>query len=429
VKQLEEVRRAARQRRWRVTGTSLTLGIVCNVLMFYFNTMPLCRRQIGFVLEAFGMFFIVLALLPTDQVAIRVVLLFNMVRFTIQDVGHVQVMRRLDLDADQSWETRGLLIFFCLMLVCHILYAIVNLRILFLSRRNALDALWMSTGIFLLAKACVLSLRIAFVPCSLLALNMSAKILVGLIFVYPRAREQVQALLTWHGDAVNVAGLIAGFIGGDADATSVHKDGARFFRYIYLEDVTRDDMMAATAGTRSQALFKRSRPALMGEVDAFVSHSWHDDGHAKWDALTAWCEHFQALHGRQAKLWLDFCCIDQDNIEQSLRCLPLYLSGCRDLLVIAGSTYVQRLWCLVELFVFLSIHGATAGKRLAVRHIKSSEEDPASVGETLLKFDATQCKCTDARDKQRLLDGIEAGSGTLDRFNVQVRRMLGGVQN
>jgi hypothetical protein len=167
----------------------------------------------------------------------------------------------------------------------------------------------------------------------------------------------------------------------------------------------------------------------MGEVDAFVSHSWHDDVHAKWDTLKDWCERFQATHGRQAKLWLDFCCIDQDNIEANLRFLPLYLSGCRELLVIAGSTYVQRLWCLIELFVFVSIHGATAGERLSVKHIQSSGQDPESVGEALLNFDATQCQCSDPRDKQRLLDVIESGSGTMDRFNMQVRRMLGDVQS
>ena len=37
-------------------------------------------------------------------------------------------------------------------------------------------------------------------------------------------------------------------------------------------------------------------------------------------------------------------CIDQANIVASLACLPVFLSGCNELLVLAGSTYSTRLW-------------------------------------------------------------------------------------
>merc|ERR1712217_681908 len=119
--------------------------------------------------------------------------------------------------------------------------------------------------------------------------------------------------------------------------------------------------------------------------------------------------------------WLDFCCIDQNNIEPHLRCLPVYLSGCRQLLVIAGTTYVERLWCLIELFVFASIHGTSPGEGLEVHYIKSTKDDVTSVGATFKSCDAMHSKCSDPRDKHRLLDIIEAGSGTLDCFNAQVR--------
>ena len=35
-----------------------------------------------------------------------------------------------------------------------------------------------------------------------------------------------------------------------------------------------------------------------------------------------------------------------------LTCLPVFLSGCNQLLVIAGETYTYRLWCMFELFVY-----------------------------------------------------------------------------
>ena len=77
--------------------------------------------------------------------------------------------------------------------------------------------------------------------------------------------------------------------------------------------------------------------------------------------------------------------INQDDIENSLACLPVYLAGCRQLLILAGPTCesastrtlvypcmsltalqpslslrtplgvtdTERLWCIVEVFTFL----------------------------------------------------------------------------
>ena len=44
-------------------------------------------------------------------------------------------------------------------------------------------------------------------------------------------------------------------------------------------------------------------------------------------------------------VWLDKSCIDQTSIDESLACLPVFLAGCRQLLVLAGQTYATRLWC------------------------------------------------------------------------------------
>ena len=50
-------------------------------------------------------------------------------------------------------------------------------------------------------------------------------------------------------------------------------------------------------------------------------------------------------------------CIDQQNISASLACLPVYLSGCKELLILAGPTYASRLWCVMEIFVFVRSSG------------------------------------------------------------------------
>ena len=49
----------------------------------------------------------------------------------------------------------------------------------------------------------------------------------------------------------------------------------------------------------------------------------------------------------------DKACIDQNSIQQSLACLPVFLAGCQTLLVVAGPTYCSRLWCVMELFTFV----------------------------------------------------------------------------
>jgi len=268
-------------------------------------------------------------------------------------------------------------------------------------------------------------------------------IIFGSIYHTTRIRERFHAFLSQHGHEVNVAMLLAGFLGGNVDEEAVRKDSVRLFRYVHLSDLTFKDMLDATSGARSQEVFLRSQPALLGEIDAFVSHSWHDDPKAKWDALQAWCKGFYEKFGRQPKLWLDFCCIDQNNIEANLRCLPVWLSACHQILIIAGPTYVQRLWCAIELFVFVSIHGFTHGTKkvdeesgswcladiLEVRVLGQTEEEHISVCANFSSFDARECECFDPEDKHRLLGIVEAGSGTTERFNAQIRGMLGSLQD
>ena len=40
-------------------------------------------------------------------------------------------------------------------------------------------------------------------------------------------------------------------------------------------------------------------------------------------------------------LWLDKACIDQTAIEENLASLPIFLAGCKQLLVLAGGTYAR----------------------------------------------------------------------------------------
>merc|ERR1712039_474003 len=88
-----------------------------------------------------------------------------------------------------------------------------------------------------------------------------------------------------------------------------------------------------------------------------MGHSWHDPPIEKYDALQEWRRNFIAEHSREPCVWFDKACIDQNDIEADLRGLPLFLSGCKTLLVLCGPTYLTRLWCVMELFTFVHMGG------------------------------------------------------------------------
>jgi len=157
-----------------------------------------------------------------------------------------------------------------------------------------------------------------------------------------RVRRGVHSFLGslgMEGEARNAA-AVAALLGGAtvADAVAQGKDN---LRALPLDALTRDDLV----GSADTGLNKKVVRAKFGDVDAFLSHSWHDSGSAKWAALQAWAEAFERAHGRRPTIWLDKACIDQQNIQASLAGLPVYLSGCDSMLVLIGKTYLSRLWC------------------------------------------------------------------------------------
>ena len=122
-------------------------------------------------------------------------------------------------------------------------------------------------------------------------------------------------------------------------------------------------------------LAAKTIPARLGEVTAFLSHSWKDEEEipgAKYTAIAQWAHCQRRETGHEPTLWLvracpakvheahqhqslpappspsqDKACIDQNNIDQALTCLPIFLAGCQRLLVVAGPTFCRRLWVRV----------------------------------------------------------------------------------
>ena len=112
-------------------------------------------------------------------------------------------------------------------------------------------------------------------------------------------------------------------------------------------------------------------------------------------------------------------CIDQSNITEALALLPIFLSGCQRLLVIAGRTYTERLWCIMEIFIFLEMGGAISNV-----DIKPIHGTTAELAQHFASFDVQEAKCFLLEDRLRLLAVIEAAYGSFDLFNEHVRSLM-----
>jgi len=146
----------------------------------------------------------------------------------------------------------------------------------------------------------------------------------------------------------------------------------------------------------------------------------------KYQAFARWAREQEEATGKEVTLWLDKACIDQNNIDQSLACLPIFLSGCQTLLIVAGPTYCSRLWCVMEIFTFLRMGGER--ERIELKLIANPGQNQAAAKRELATqlgtFNASKAQCFKQEDRQRLLAVIEAGFGDFDEFNKGVREVF-----
>ena len=156
----------------------------------------------------------------------------------------------------------------------------------------------------------------------------------------PAARRRFHGLLgglALKGEARSAA-AVAALVGG-RDPAAALKHGADSFRGLPYASLGEADF--ATSG--DTGLNQKTKPVTLGSVDAFLSHSWHDSAADKWKALSSWAT--SRKDAPSTLLWLDKACINQSDIDASLAALPVYLSGCKELLVLVGPSYCSRLWC------------------------------------------------------------------------------------
>ena len=107
--------------------------------------------------------------------------------------------------------------------------------------------------------------------------------------------------LASKGDAGRAAGVAA--LIGKRDVKTVLAQARRSFMGVPFSHLALEHFESNQLdGAMMKDLAQRCQ---LGEVDAFLSHSWHDSPQAKWDALVSWSAAFEGRHGRPPVLWFD----------------------------------------------------------------------------------------------------------------------------
>ena len=439
VQRFQDAKAYGRARLLRLRGPSLSSSSVLLVVGFalYFTSANFSvMHELGYGIACLAVFVMLLSLLPSDKRCIRIcTIAFGLpatILFTLNILAHMlkdlSTLRSGDCKSDAH------------TIDCDYMYGSIILNIylgmIFLTDTtwlfwglcrqkpcDLLQTLWrvlgfgmMGLGSFNMVKAFA-AFALGFYTTGVgYSLRVVGQLAVGSASFHSRFIRHVQSWLMSRGEAATTAASIANCLGG-RDSEEILAEARRSFRFVSADKLTREDMAENTPNPALGALAERGK---LGHVDAFVSHSWSDDPKKKWDALQVWREEFKKHHkGREPKLWIDKYSLDQSSIEDSLACLPVYLAGCNKLLVLVGNTYLKRLWCLVELFVFLEMGGQPS--TLDVRLLEA-QNVPEVLGE----------QRTSGRSSGRFSDRFsgrfsEISSRFSDRFSGQVSKDSLGI--
>jgi len=440
---VETMRRAgaaSRVNRIRVSVPAACLGLALHVVGLTPYVLPQWPTTPGGMAARIGqplyvltpltpsVIFVLLALLPTDRVAIRCLaafIVFLLLGLTppfvlgaVQASSQPTVSKALGEGAIGCWANVAMNAIGILALARVALAPEARLP-----ARQALCRLFAVTRLLLIANGCIVALELCVdlttnpVVASASDPRRVAQGLEAISFLCAGllatdgCRRRFHACLLRGDHERRAAALIAAMV-GHSDLQAALEQAQDRFTMLPFERLRESDLQSAA----DTGLHQFAMPAVLGEVDCFVSHSWHDDGARKMAALRSWAARFEAEHGRPPTIWLDKGSIDQNRVAADLAGLPIYLLGCRSLVVLLGRTYCERLWCVMELFAFLQM----GGKRENVHVIRLQSRCSIT---NLADWKIGASLCTVEADKQRLLGVIEAAFGDHNEFNKIIREI------
>eukprot|EP00927_Polykrikos_kofoidii_P022487 TRINITY_DN20964_c1_g1_i1.p1 TRINITY_DN20964_c1_g1~~TRINITY_DN20964_c1_g1_i1.p1 ORF type:complete len:770 (-),score=77.75 TRINITY_DN20964_c1_g1_i1:445-2700(-) len=252
--------------------------------------------------------------------------------------------------------------------------------------------------------------------------------------VQAHKRRQLEHGLAIHGASMASSLTIASIFEG-ASPDELVRDAAERFRCIRWEvlmkrpDIVIGGLRQNGGGSHANDLYALSEPCLLGECDAFLSHSHYDNGLQVWEALQSWCYEFTRSHGRSPRLWLDRVCTNQQNISADLRCLPVFMAGCTNFVATIGPTFPIRLWCCLELLVLKAMLANDSNRSSPVLSLLGDDEEQRESGrEAFRDFRVDDCECCNLEDKRRFLKVVAQYPGATEGFNRFVRRLAADLR-
>lgn len=422
---LEDARKEGRRRLLALRGPTLSLSSIMlagGMVVYFFSVDYNWQFFLSYMALVLSPALMSLSLLPSDKRCIPIVmatafvpscLLCSMYSFSS---GHAK-LKLLGAGADSCSEFNyggytvpchyGVVVGYCNIatgLVC--LTVCLSYGMPLVQGQDSarmLKSMWRGIGVLMGCLAAFDLLRVAgmaslgfFILSAWFLARFIVHLLISALAFHGSLAGRVQAWLMSGGSGVAAAASISVLLGA-RDPNEVLSMAKSSFRYVSADKITREDMADNVPNAKLADLTHTGR---MGTVDAFLSHSWHDNAEGKWAALQQWRLSFKSQHeGREPHFWIDKYCIDQNNIGSSLACLPVYLAGCKKLLVLCGATYLDRLWCMVEIFVFLEM-----GADLCDLEVITCGTQP----EGLAAFDVRNARCFDDDDTARLQYVIQA---------------------
>ena len=85
-------------------------------------------------------------------------------------------------------------------------------------------------------------------------------------------------------------------------------------------------------------------------------------------------------------------------------------------MILAGETFVTRMWCVMEIFVFLAAVDDVSRLEIIVLG-----DDPKTIKHAFQKLAVTTCECRNSDTRDKLLSIIEVGCGCPEDFDALIR--------
>jgi hypothetical protein len=320
---LHAARESAAARRLRVSFAMAQAGWAVSVFSLIPALMSLMSMSIDAAVGDFtwwllpfppGVCLLLLALFPTDAREIRVVCATTFVVFA--GIGALQLSKTLIGDIPEQFGFASVGLLFAVPAVLAPTLRCRGDRAM--QPRPALRRLWTVTRLFFLGFGVLnAGSNIAdYLQGSKYGRHwardvLSAPFLLCAALATPRIRGRIHrrlGRLGGRGTEAEEAAALAALVGGSAPDATLER-ASRLLRCLPVSRllvVDFDDNLT-TAPPAGPTLHARTEPAAMGEVTAFLSHSWSDEKEApgaKHAVVTRWAALRQETTGKEPTLWL-----------------------------------------------------------------------------------------------------------------------------